>query len=223
MPDIMMDLLGSMLPTPEYATKEYVQARIAEAMNTVGSGPSVVLEPATFTANGSYQPDPGKAWDDVTVNVSATPRTANGTFTIASSADYMPIVQHNLGTDKIAFVIYPDSIVATVGYMAYFLSYFPWNYYMGNDVWQLDFSSYNSNFTEPISVDRTARSKQMRSGNVHTSPWSTQNKWYSAESYVAYLRDQDVTITNSTLRTITTASALRLTKGTYKWVAVALE
>ena len=69
MPDIMMDLLGSMLPTPEYATKEYVQARIAEAMNTAGSGPSVVLEPATFTENGSYQPDPGKAWDDVVVAV----------------------------------------------------------------------------------------------------------------------------------------------------------
>ena len=69
MPNIMMDLLGSMLPAPEYATKEYVQARIAEAMNTAGSGPSVVWESTTLTANGSYQPDPGKAWDEVVVNL----------------------------------------------------------------------------------------------------------------------------------------------------------
>lgn len=108
MPDIMMDLLGSMLPAPEYATKEYVQARIAEAMNTAGSGPSVVLEPATFTANGSYQPDPGKAWDDVVVNVPAL-ESVSGTITPASDGSYAsPSIVHNLGTYDVFVILYVD-------------------------------------------------------------------------------------------------------------------
>lgn len=191
--------------------------------DAIAAVPVPALESKSISANGTYTPESGKAWNEVVVNVSASPRTANGTFTIASSVDYMPIVQHNLGTDKIAFVIYPDSIVATVGYTTYFLSYFPWNYYMGNDVWQLDFSSYNSNFTGPINVDSTERSIHMRSGDVHTSPWASQNTWYSATSYISALNDDDVIITNSTLRTTTTIASLRLAKGTYKWVAVALE
>lgn len=108
MPDIMMDLMGTMLPAPEYATKEYVQARIAEAMNTAGSGPSVVLEPATFTANGSYQPDPGKAWDDVTVNVPVL-ESVSGTFTIVSQTGSMPAITHNLGTYDVFVIVYVDS------------------------------------------------------------------------------------------------------------------
>ena len=104
----MMDLLGSMLPAPEYATKEYVQARIAEAMNTAGSGPSVVLEPATFTANGTYTPEAGKAWDEVVVSVPAL-ESVSGTFTIVSQTGSMPIITHNLGTYDIFVIVYVDS------------------------------------------------------------------------------------------------------------------
>lgn len=54
-----------------YATKEYVQARIAEAMNAAGGGSSAVLGHKTITANGTYDAaDDGlDGFDQVTVNV----------------------------------------------------------------------------------------------------------------------------------------------------------
>lgn len=108
MPDIMMDLLGSMLPAPEYATKEYVQARIAEAMNTAGSGPGVVLEPVTFNANGTYQPDPGKAWDEVEVDVPAL-EIASGTITLAHDVRTLTFT-HNLGSYDVFVFVTLDSV-----------------------------------------------------------------------------------------------------------------
>ena len=54
-----------------YATKEYVQARIAEAMNVAGGGAPAVLGQKTITANGIYNAasDSLDGYDQVTVNV----------------------------------------------------------------------------------------------------------------------------------------------------------
>lgn len=87
MPDIMMDLLGSMLPAPEYATKEYVQARIAEAMNTAGSG--VTLQTLNVTQNGTTNAPSGTAYNKVITSVpvptlESKSISANGTYTPAS-------------------------------------------------------------------------------------------------------------------------------------------
>lgn len=54
-----------------FATKEYVQARIAEAMNVAGGGAPAVLGHKTITANGIYNAssDSLDGYDQVTVNV----------------------------------------------------------------------------------------------------------------------------------------------------------
>ena len=56
-----------------FATKEYVQARIAEAMNMAGGGSSATLGQKTITANGTYAAaaDGLDGFDQVIVNVSA--------------------------------------------------------------------------------------------------------------------------------------------------------
>ena len=62
-----------------YATKEYVQARIAEAMNVAGGGAPAVLGQKTITANGIYNAasDSLDGYDQVTVNVPGIDLTAS--------------------------------------------------------------------------------------------------------------------------------------------------
>lgn len=78
-----------------YATKEYVQARIAEAMHSAsGGGGSAVLGPKSITANGVYNAssDGLDGYDQVTVNVPGTDPYTVGVGTIVLASDGVIVI-----------------------------------------------------------------------------------------------------------------------------------
>lgn len=70
--------------------------------------PVPTLESKSISANGTYTPAVGKAWNEVIVSVPAL-ESVSGTFTPVSHTGSMPIITHNLGTYDIFVFVYVDS------------------------------------------------------------------------------------------------------------------
>lgn len=215
-----MDELLSM----RYATKEYVQARIAEAMHYAsGGGGGATLGPKSITANGVYNAssDGLDGYDQVTVNVATGAAKATGEFTILSTYDgNCPTITHNLGTKKIAAIIYPVSVQATEGYSHFYAMYLNVPEIVDAGVWLLDFTSYNNNFATTVSVDPkvSADAEHLRTIARQESPWTSQSTWYAADH--SSTENSGVVVTENTVRFY---PLLRFSPGSYKYTIFALD
>lgn len=147
-------------------------------------------------------------------------RKATGSFTIiVDGNNNQPTIAHNLGTQKIAVVIYPVSISASTGYQMFYISFVNVPAVVDSGVWSLDFRSYNSaKIPDIVYVDpqNSSDNSHLKTVAMQDSPWQTQNQWYSAAN--TSREYSNVELTNDTFRT-----KYRWATGSYKWVAFALE
>ena len=150
-------------------------------------------------------------------------RKATGSFTIASSSSAnTPTITHNLGTKKIAAIIYPVSITATGGYQMFYCSYVNVPELVDSGKWSLDFRAYNSTkFPNIVEVDpKSATDAQsIRDFGRQSSPWTTQNNWYDANNEWTF--DKSVELTDNTFTA--KINNVRWAVGSYKWVVFSLE
>lgn len=143
---------------------------------------------------------------------------AEGDFTIVSeSGDNAPTLTHNLGTQKIAVLIYPKSkITANAGYHNFFAEVINVNALCDGQTWAFDWTSYNTHFSTDESV--TLPSANLRIGTVHVSPWTTQSNWYSGGNpptinNIVQNNRYGVAYTDNTVQVRTTWAS-----GTYHWI-----
>ena len=142
-----------------------------------------------------------------------------GTFTLNSDGQ-MPTITHNLNTQKIAVIIYPNTtIVAHSGYNTYYLVLINVKAVIGTDwgTWTLDYTPYNSTkFPNPVQPDSNNCDSHLNIANGQSSPWTTQNYWSAGTVY--NLRYSDNTFTNNTFKNNATWCS-----GTYKYLIYSLE
>lgn len=167
-----------------------------------------------FTQNGTYNVS---SLAEAVVNVASGGGVAKaeGTVTLANDANF-PTITHNLGTKKVAIVIYPIADVIPHG------NYRNWIYECVNypailegTTFNLDYRQYNSTkFPDIVQVDVDEDRFRVANGNV--SPATSQSNWYQGtmssdiQSTVSFT-DNSVTITGS------------FASSTYKWIVYALE
>lgn len=140
-------------------------------------------------------------------------KKAEGTFTLANDAK-PPVITHNLGTTKIAVIIYPiGTVTPHAGYRTYTLNFINLYPFIQGQVWTLDFTVYNSGkFPEPVLVDiDTEKASYPRIATGQSSPWTTQNKITQGTFYGEIL--SGYTITDNTFYYNNQFSS-----GTYKYV-----
>lgn len=148
---------------------------------------------------------------------------AEGDFTIVSeSGDNAPTLTHNLGTQKIAVLIYPKSkITANNGYHNFFAEVINVNALCDGQTWAFDWTSYNTHF----SADETAviPNVNLKIGTVHVSPWTTQSNWYSGGNPPTIANgvqnnEYRVVYTDNTVRVRGAGGGIIWASGTYHWI-----
>ena len=148
---------------------------------------------------------------------------ATGSFTIASSSKVnTPTITHNLGTKKIAAIIYPVSVAAVNGYHIFYCSYVNVPELIDSGNWSLDFRAYNSTkFPDIVEVDpkNATDAQYIRDFSRQSSPWTTQNNWYDANNDWTF--DKSVELTDNTFTP--KINNARWSVGSYKWVVFSLE
>lgn len=148
-------------------------------------------------------------------------RKATGTFTNATDTK-MPTITHNLGTTRIALIVYPTTDISySAGYLPMNFVYVNYCQIAADDgitSVNYDYTGYNSKFTDPVNVPIDAGNTRVANGNA--SPWTTQSSWTSAnmESAGGAKQSQN-TVTTTTF----TTNANKFGTGTWKWVAWALD
>ena len=143
--------------------------------------------------------------------------SATGTFTMAADGT-PPILTHNLGTQKIAVVIYPISkVTASGGYKNFYCEYINTAAFFEGDTWTFDWTSYNSRFSGDETV--TFPNDNLRVGAIHASPWTTQNSWYAAGNPIQLTPGATrIAITDDTVQIKGAGYNLQWASGTYRWI-----
>lgn len=175
----------------------------------------------TYTQNGTY---------DVTnlaeavVNVQASGGSvlkAEGTVELATKGSF-PTITHNLGTSKVAVIIFPLSKISyTTGYLPQL--YIAMNARQvcidaGLEKFEWDYTAYNSHFSETTEVD-IETGANFAIGSSMRSPWSTQNNYSVASAVIGLTNTIPATVfTDYTVST----STQQFEAGTYKWIVWAL-
>ena len=148
---------------------------------------------------------------------------ATGSFTIASSSSAnTPTITHNLGTKKIAAIIYPVSVTPTNGYHLFYCSYVNVPELVDSGKWSLDFRTYNSTkFPNIVEIDpkNATDAQNIRDFGRQSSPWTTQGNWYDANNEWSF--DKAVELTDNTFTP--KCNNARWSVGSYKWVVFKLE
>lgn len=180
---------------------------VANAIRAKSGGSSQLAFPAGFVSEIQAIPSGGGAV------ISAT-----GTFTMAADGT-PPILTHNLGTQKIAVVIYPISkVTASGGYKNFYCEYINTAAFFEGDTWTFDWTSYNSKFSGDETV--TFPNNNLRVGAIHASPWTTQSNWYDAGN-PPYLNPvaTRIAITDDTVRIKgPVGNFFQWASGTYRWI-----
>lgn len=145
---------------------------------------------------------------------------AEGDFTLLSEGA-APILEHNLGTQKIAVLIYPaGKITAAAGYQNYYALFINANAIFNGDTWTLDASSYNTNFSDESSI--SFPNTDLREGVIHQSPWTTQNSWFAAGNPQSLTEgpsgNSNVDYTDNTVHIKGTSSSKIFAAGKYHWI-----
>lgn len=183
-----------------------IQSLITAANNTTGESDTTLTDAVQTLVDGYGQGGGAKI--------------ATGTFTLSQAA-LPPTITHNLGTTKIAAVIYPtSSVIGTEAYDTFFAAFVNWVDLLPSDTeWQFDFSAYNSN--QPTQQTATLANEQnrLRIGVRHLTPWTTQTYWYQGE-YKQVLMRSDVVFTSDTFKI---SNNFKMTPATYAYLVVALE
>lgn len=190
----------------EYLIQGETLDAIAEAINQK-AGTQVAMTPAQMVAAIGA--------------ISGGVRKATGTFTILSETnDNSPTITHNLNTQKIAAIIYPVSVSASVGYLMFYAAYLNVPELVDSGNWSLDFTSYNSaNFPNIVSLNpKSSDGSNIRDLSRQTSPWTSQNNWYAANNEKTF--NSDATLTDNTVRLY---PSITWAAGSYKWIVFALE
>lgn len=173
----------------------------------------------SITENGTTTEDvTNYANAEITVNVQSSGggiQKAEGTATLSSDGNF-PTIVHNLGTKKVAVIIYPLSDVVPHG------NYRSWTYecvnypaILNGETFNLDFRQYNSSkFPDIVQVG--IDENRFRIANGMSSPATSQTNWYQGsfssdvQSTVSFT-DNSIDITGS------------FASATYKWIVYALE
>lgn len=179
-----------------------------------------IREKLGSSAQLDYDFESGKGFGDY---VEAIPSgggaviSATGTFTMAADGT-PPILTHNLGTQKIAVVIYPISkVTASGGYKNFYCEYINTAAFFEGDTWTFDWTSYNSRFSGDETV--TFPNDNLRVGVIHASPWTTQNNWYAAGNPVQLNPVATrIAITDDTVQIKGAGYNLQWASGTYRWI-----
>lgn len=148
-----------------------------------------------------------------------TVRMAAGTFSLSTNG-YPPVLTHNLGTQKIAVVIYPKNgatIEANYGYRNYTLLFINLPALAAGETWNLDFRPYNSsNFPNVVTHVVGSAGDFPRVAQGQVSPWTSQSNinqgTFSAEKPSNYV------LTDDTFKANTNFAA-----GTYEYRVWGLE
>ena len=143
--------------------------------------------------------------------------SATGTFTMENDGT-PPIIEHNLGTQKIAVVIYPISRVsASGGYHNFYVEYINTAALLDGETWTFDWTSYNSNFTGDEVV--TLPHNDLRVGALHASPWKTQSSWAAAGNPPTLTPlSTRIAITDNTVQIKGGGGNLQWATGTFRWI-----
>lgn len=173
----------------------------------------------SITENGTITEDvTNYSSAEIMTNVPMSAPKVEGTFTLAS-AGQTPIIEHNLGTTKICAIIYPGGrITSSGGYQFFFDCFVNVNDLIDDTTWELDFTSYNTKFSDVTYVDESERNTKLRTSFTHQSPWTTQNTWNIASNNSAPV-SSSYTITENTFKT---KLNYNFAPGTYKYIIFAL-
>lgn len=185
---------------------------VANAIRAKSGGSSQLAFPSGFVSEIQAIPSGGGGI-----------QKATGSFTIASSSSAnTPTITHNLGTKKIAAIIYPVSVTPDAGYRLFYCSYVNVPELVDSGKWSLDFRAYNSKkFPDIVEVDpkNATDAKYIRDLSRQSSPWTTQNNWYDANNEGTF--DKLVEMTDNTFTPKINNAWWAV--GSYKWVVFSLE
>ena len=163
-----------------------------------------------ITENGQYDITEKAS---VNVDVPSGVETVTGEVTISNYGNF-PIITHNFGTKKIGLIIYPISeVVCNAGYLRFYLSYINVNDIVGGVNWPLNFTSYNSKFSDTVN----ANAYNLRTIATQLSPWTTQNTWYVAQQPDSQY-NSGIVLTNDTINSI----SYKWCNGTYRYIVYKL-
>lgn len=142
---------------------------------------------------------------------------AEGDITVVSdAANNLPIINHNLGTKKIAVFIYPKSEITLVNYQRPFmLEYINLNAFL-TEPWILDHTQYSTVLTEPVEV--TFPSARLNSGFAHISTIANSPNWYGGREAYSKIESDQVELTDNTFRFIGNPSGNHFGIGTYHYI-----
>lgn len=151
---------------------------LASAIGSISTGTTPTgTKQVSITQNGTTTEDvTDYASAEITTNVPMSAPKVEGTFTLASDGG-MPTITHNLGTEKIAVLIYPySSVTAHAGYRDYSMVYINTIAFAGGDTWTIDLTPYNSTrFPNPVEIEIGSRTDYPRTAYGQSSPWTSQS------------------------------------------------
>lgn len=141
-------------------------------------------------------------------------RKAEGTVTL--SANGTLTIQHDLGTAKVAGLVFPaEPMTFSQGYLKFYAEFMNASALSGDPQWTLDFSSYNKHQSGAVTVDLP--SSRLRVGIAHASPWETQKDWYEAYN------SMDMVASGFTFAENNVSIGYTFGKGSYRYIIWALE
>lgn len=135
--------------------------------------------------------------------------SATGTFTLDADGA-PPVIEHNLGTQAIAVVVYPISrVTASAGYHHFYCEYINTAALIDVDTWTFNWTAYNTKTSDDVTV--SVPNDNLRVGINHSSPWPTQTHWYEAGNAERVLHPY-VVLTDNTVKLFGTWCS-----STYRW------
>ena len=145
-------------------------------------------------------------------------RSVSGSFTLVSNS-YLPVIQHNLGTEKICGIIWPaERLSPSSGYLAWYLEFINVPAVFDEvPLLELDFTSYNTHFSDVTEVPMDDPNFWI--GITHNSPWQTQSTWRSTANGANAKSESSFSITSTT---VTMNSGQKLAQGKYNFIIWAL-
>lgn len=186
---------------------------LAGAIGSISTGTTPTgTKQVSITQNGTTTEDvTNYASAEIITNVPMRAPKVEGTFTLASDGG-IPTITHNLGTEKIAVLIYPySSVTAHSGYRDYSMVYINTIAFADGDTWTIDLTPYNSTkFPNPVEIEIGSRTDYPRTAYGQSSPWTTQSSITAGTFYGESPSGNQVT-TTTYKHTATWAS------GTYKY------